>query len=609
MMRAFRGFNCKFASPHSTYLRRLSDKINIAVLIDGDNATPRLFSKYIEEAAKHGKATVRRCYGDWSERGGGWKDDLNSFAIRPIQKFSYTTKKNSTDTALIIDAMDLLHSKTVQGFCIVSSDSDYTGLALRIREEGLFVMGIGEAHTARAFVNACEVFTCTDELEDVTHRRRLLDAQLDTTIVKPSFKNEQHLITIMLKIFDEKVVNESSGRVRLSTLGDCMIIKDSSFDIRKYGYASLSSFLHQQLPASHRMGNKDSSSFLERAGAMPQNYEVTDSVPAVPLAAAGANQKDIISMVFKVFRDSAAESGQIEIGLLHKLLALKYPSFNFKDYGCSNFTEFCQLLLPTYRVVRNPVKLGHVYLERVDLPKEGAAGVREGVADTDDDDYDILRDNEELLSNSYDWRREMRAQLDTAMKPCGISDFTTECFKNEQLFLVTIMLKIFDEKVVNESSGRVRLSTLGDCMMMKYSSFDIRKYGYVSLSSFLHQQLPASHRMGHKDSSSFLERVGAMPQNYEVTDFVPAVPLAAAGANQKDIISMVSKVFQKFADTNDRLEVGHLHMLLERNFPSFNVKDYGCSNFTEFCQLLSPTYSVVCDAESVYLIFCKLLND
>ena len=109
--------------------------------------------------------TTRRIYGDWTTAEmSGWKESLNSFAVQPIQQFRYTTGKNSTDSAMIIDAMDLLHAGSVRGFCIVSSDSDYTRLATRIREQGLFVMGVGKSTTPKAFVNACEVFVYTENL-------------------------------------------------------------------------------------------------------------------------------------------------------------------------------------------------------------------------------------------------------------------------------------------------------------------------------------------------------------------------------------------------------------------------------------------------------------
>lgn len=142
-----------------------NSKLNIAVLIDGDNAQAKLIKEIIEEVSVYGKATIRRIYGDWTNpQMNSWKEKINQYSISPIQKFSYTSGKNSTDSSLIIDAMDILYAGNMEGFCIVSSDSDYTGLAKRIREEGLFVMGIGKRTTPIAFVNSCEIFTFTENL-------------------------------------------------------------------------------------------------------------------------------------------------------------------------------------------------------------------------------------------------------------------------------------------------------------------------------------------------------------------------------------------------------------------------------------------------------------
>ncbi len=137
----------------------------IAMLIDGDNAQPRLIENILAETGKYGIVTIRRIYGDWTTSNmKGWKDKLNENAIQPIQQFRYTIGKNATDSAMIIDAMDILYERSVDGFCLVSSDSDYTRLSTRIREKGIFVMGIGKKSTPRAFVNACEVFVYTENL-------------------------------------------------------------------------------------------------------------------------------------------------------------------------------------------------------------------------------------------------------------------------------------------------------------------------------------------------------------------------------------------------------------------------------------------------------------
>jgi len=137
----------------------------IALLIDGDNAQPTLISDILAEVGKYGLITIRRIYGDWTTVNmAGWKKVLHENAIQPVQQFRYTVGKNATDSALIIDAMDILHGRLVDGFCIVSSDSDYTRLATRIREAGYFVMGIGKRSTPKAFINACNVFIYTENL-------------------------------------------------------------------------------------------------------------------------------------------------------------------------------------------------------------------------------------------------------------------------------------------------------------------------------------------------------------------------------------------------------------------------------------------------------------
>ena len=138
---------------------------NIALPIDGDNAQPSLIADVLAETAKYGTITVRRIYGNWTTpQMSGCRNHLHTHAVQPVQQFRYTTGKNATDSTLIVDAMDLLHSGSVSGFCIVSTDSDSTRLATRIREHGLFVMGVGRAETPRSSVNTCEVFVYTANL-------------------------------------------------------------------------------------------------------------------------------------------------------------------------------------------------------------------------------------------------------------------------------------------------------------------------------------------------------------------------------------------------------------------------------------------------------------
>ncbi len=239
---------------------RLSDikmkNMNIAVLIDGDNAQASMIKETIAEVSKYGKATIKRIYGDWTTQGmNSWKKVLNENSINPIQNFTYTVGKNATDGSMIIDAMDILHSKTIDGFCLVSSDSDFTGLAKRIREEGLFVMGIGKRSTPLAFTNSCEVFTYIENLEvksapdievEKTTEADIAGTETDVTPKKTkqapssigkSRMSKGDLIKID-KAFD-LATNEDDGTY-ISKVGAILRQIDPSFDPRSFGYKNLS---------------------------------------------------------------------------------------------------------------------------------------------------------------------------------------------------------------------------------------------------------------------------------------------------------------------------------------------------------------------------------
>ncbi len=210
----------------------------IALLIDGDNAQPRLLSKIIAEAGIYGPITIKRIYGDWTTSNmRGWKDALNNYAVQPIQQFRYTVGKNATDSALIIDAMDILHSGFVDGFCIVSSDSDYTRLATRIREAGFFVMGIGEKKTPKPFVNACNIFIFTENIVDDFERNRADETTLDVLSENDSIDPVQ-LITEA-----HSMAENEGGWAPLAAIGLHLHQLDPSFDPRSFGFKKLSQLM------------------------------------------------------------------------------------------------------------------------------------------------------------------------------------------------------------------------------------------------------------------------------------------------------------------------------------------------------------------------------
>ena len=215
------------------------NRFHIAVLIDGDNAQAKLLKEVLAEVSKYGKATIRRIYGDWTTpQMNSWKETINNYSFSPIQKFSYTTGKNSTDSSMIIDAMDILHSKSVEGFCIVSSDSDYTGLAKRIREEGMFVMGIGRRITPKAFVKSCEIFTYAENLSsgngDSIKKSKSNDEGNDPD---HEIEKDELDINLIKKAYD--IASDEDDEVHVSKIGAALRKIDPSFDPRSYGFKNL----------------------------------------------------------------------------------------------------------------------------------------------------------------------------------------------------------------------------------------------------------------------------------------------------------------------------------------------------------------------------------
>ena len=215
----------------------------IAMLIDGDNAQSSLLSQMLVETGRHGQVTLRRIYGDWTTSNmNSWKETLNYHAFQPIQQFRYTIGKNATDSAMIIDAMDIMHSRVVDGFCLVSSDSDYTRLATRIREAGIFVMGIGEKKTPKAFINACDVFVYTENLvaeKKATRAGATPKGRPD----KKTDKEEADPMPVLTQAFEMAV--QQDGWARLDAMGSALYQLDPGFDPRTYGHKQLSRMMYK----------------------------------------------------------------------------------------------------------------------------------------------------------------------------------------------------------------------------------------------------------------------------------------------------------------------------------------------------------------------------
>ena len=213
----------------------------LAVLIDADNVPYANIKEMLEEIAKNGTPTIKRIYADWTKQTvSGWKGVLLENAITPIQQYSYTTGKNSSDSALIIDAMDILYSEKVDGFCIVSSDSDFTRLAIRLREAGMKVYGFGEKKTPQPFITACDKFIYIEILKPEIAKPTELTAEPKanpTSEASPMSKIDK----VLINLIKESVENlaDESGWTFLGDLGNFILKKKTDFDPRNYGFPKL----------------------------------------------------------------------------------------------------------------------------------------------------------------------------------------------------------------------------------------------------------------------------------------------------------------------------------------------------------------------------------
>ena len=209
----------------------------LAVLIDADNTQATIIDGLLAEVAKYGTSSVKRIYGDWTSTAlRSWKEVLLEYSIQPIQQFGYTKGKNATDSAMIIDAMDLLYTGKFHGFCIVSSDSDFTKLASRIRESGLYVYGFGEKKTPSAFVSACDKFIYIEVLRAKTNENE--------SIAKKSMvelKRDTRLVRLLRNAVEAS--SDESGWAHLATTGSNIAKQSPEFDPRNYGYIRLGELL------------------------------------------------------------------------------------------------------------------------------------------------------------------------------------------------------------------------------------------------------------------------------------------------------------------------------------------------------------------------------
>lgn len=288
-----------------------AERMQFAVLIDADNISSKYAATIFEELEKFGLSTYRRIYGNWS-KSNGWNEGLLlEYSIMPVQQFSYTTGKNATDMAMVIDSMDILYKNKVQGFCLVTSDSDFTRLAMRLREENMFVLGMGESKTPLALTRACNKFI---HLNLVAEQNKALEGNenLEGT-------EEQNVTSIQeVRQAILTLINENDGKqVDLARIGNRLNDKFSDFDVRNYGYTKLSTMVAQELPdlSVKKVNNQH---YVERRSTLTKTEL----------------EREIYNLIEK-------SGGVIDnLSTLNDELHKKYKQLDFKQFGFSRISSF-----------------------------------------------------------------------------------------------------------------------------------------------------------------------------------------------------------------------------------------------------------------------------
>ena len=281
-----------------------------ALLIDADNISAKYIKPILTELSKYGVITYKRIYGDWtSTQHSSWKDVLLKNSITPIQQFSYTQGKNATDSAMIIDAMDILYTNDVDGFCIVSSDSDFTRLVSRLRESGKMVIGMGENKTPEPFRKACDKFTILENLLIEQELGRSKPEDVHDKLSKE--KIEDAIIKMVIE-------NQNSNKVTgLGEIGSRLVNLYPDFDVRSYGYNMLSKFLEEFSRIQ-----------LVKSG----------NIVSVALREDWEMKEDIDKYVLSIAR-KAGKNG-IELSALGNKVYEKYKDFKISDYGYAQFNQY-----------------------------------------------------------------------------------------------------------------------------------------------------------------------------------------------------------------------------------------------------------------------------
>ena len=566
----------------------MDDQKKYAVLIDAENIAYKYVKYIMGEMANYGVVTYKRAYMDWSaQNAAGWKGVLLENAISPVQSIAYTSGKNSTDSTIIIDAMDILYSKTVDGFCIVSSDSDFTKLATRLRESGMTVIGMGESKTPKAFIEACNSFKVLnliankDEIEKTENSTKGESLQDEKEQANTEKKAITPISEIKNAIKNIIISREGKGGVlEIGELGRLLNNRYSEFDTRNYGYSKLSVMLKDMdfLDLTETKNNRINVKFKGK------------------IKIENINQK-----IVEILKNSG---GNIPLSKLAQLTMTKYPTFSPKDYGYSQFKKMIESI-PQISINKQNAKI--IKIADKNKSKEDIQKTIIG----------ILNDNNKMMHISQVNQELVKKYPSFTAKEYGYSKFSEVLKDIPRIILKNNNAILSDEenisesknkieediiKIIEKNGGKIKIGSIKNELKKDNPNFDQKNYGYSKFTKFIESLeniklidedivLVKNSDIGNINTEKMEEEPDEKIDT--ISEFSIKNLINAKINDDSNKISNIEKVDIRqirdcianiLSQNNNVMNIGLIKQNLMKIYPDFNLQDYDCSSFKVFLE-------------------------
>lgn len=565
----------------------MDDQKKYAVLIDAENIAYKYVKYIMGEMANYGVVTYKRAYMDWSAQNAtGWKSVLLENAISPVQSIAYTSGKNSTDSTIIIDAMDILYSKTVDGFCIVSSDSDFTKLATRLRESGMTVIGMGESKTPKAFIEACNSFKVLNLVvnkEEIEKSDKLSKSE-ELQKNKDSVNTDKKAITPLSEIKNaiKNIIINKEGKgedVEAGELGRLLNNRYSEFDTRNYGYSKLSVMLKDM-------------DFL--------NLVETNNRIYIRLK----GNAEIESINQKIVEILIINGGIIPLSRFAQLIKDRYPNFNTKDYGYSQFKKMIESI-PQINVNKQ-----NATLVRKSNKKETKEDIKKSI-------IEMLSYSNNVMNISQINQNLIKLHPSFTAKKYGYSKFSEVLKDIPQIKIKNDNAILYDEenllkskkkieeliiKIIEKNGGRIKIGSIKNELKKIDSNFDQKNYGHSKFTKFI-ESLESiklidedmvlakvsdigdinTEKMGEK-SDVKTDTISEISTKNETTSEINVDSNKISNAEKTDIREIRNFISNMISQNNNMMNIGMIKENLVKTYPNFNLQDYDCSSFKVFLE-------------------------